>query len=148
MCLWARYSFNQAKPIVTRILRERQLQSTASTRACSHYPQPISDEREVDKSDKHDVELFKSREDAPKALEPAEQPFDLVAPLVHGAVVLPRRDPVLLGWHHRDQAEVERQLPSLIAFVRPVHQQVHRPRRSAPPAQEFAPLGRIVGLAG
>ncbi len=42
------------------------------TRACSHYPQPISDECEVDKSDKHDVELFESREDVPKALEPAE----------------------------------------------------------------------------
>lgn len=117
-------------------------------RACSHYPQPIRDEREVDKSDKHDVELFEPREDAAKALEPAKQPFDLVAPLVHGAVVCPRRGPVLLGWHHGDQAEVKRQLPSLVAFVRPVHQQVQRPRSVAQPPQEFAPLGRVVGRAG
>ena len=118
------------------------------SRACSHYPQPISDEREVDQSDKHDVELFESREDASKALEPAEQPFDFVAPLVQGGVVLPRRNPVLLGGHHWDQVEVERQLPCLIAFVRPVHQQVQWPRSIAPPTQELAPLGRVVGLAG
>ncbi len=42
------------------------------TRACSHYPQSISEEREVDTSDKPDVELFESREAAPNALEPAE----------------------------------------------------------------------------
>ena len=61
-------------------------------RACLHYPQPISDEREVDTSDKHDVELCESREDAPKALEPAEQPFDLVAPLIRRAGILSHRE--------------------------------------------------------
>ena len=129
------------------LLSVRELVEALGIRACSHYQQPINDEGEVDKSDEHDVKLFESREDAPKALEPAEQPFDLVAPFVQGTVVLPRPDSVLLGWHHRAKAEGERQLPGLIAFVRPVHQQVHRPRRSTQPAQELAPLGRIVGLA-
>ncbi|WHZ27311.1 MAG: hypothetical protein OJF51_002108 [Nitrospira sp.] len=41
----------------------------------------------MDKSDKRAVKLFEPREDAAKALEPAKQPFDLVAPLVQSAVV-------------------------------------------------------------
>src|SRR6266851_2952461 len=113
-------------------------------RACSHYRSPSTMSAKLMKADEHDIELFEPREDAPKALESAEQPFDLVASFVHGAVVFPRRDPTLLGWHHWDEAKVERQLSRLIAFVCPVHQQIYRPWRLA----QLAALGRIVGLAG
>src|SRR5206468_8502388 len=89
----------------------------STSRACSHYPQPIGDEREVDEGDEHEVELLEPREDTAKALEPTEQPFDLIASLVHGAVVLPRRDAVLLGWNHGDKPKIERVLPGLVAFV-------------------------------
>jgi len=91
-------------------------------RACSHYPQPIGDEREVDKGHEHDIELLEPREDSAETFESTEQPFDLIAPLVHDLVVLPRRDSILFGWYHRDETKVECELPSLVAFVRPVHQ--------------------------
>ena len=79
----------------------------------------------------HDIEFLEPREDTAKPFEPTEQPFDLIAPLVDDPVVLPRRDAILLGWYDGDEAEVERQLPSLVAFVSPVHQQMQRPRRLA-----------------
>ena len=50
-----------------------------------------------DKGHEHDIEFLESREDTAKPFEPTEQPFDLIAPLVHDPVVLPRRDPILLG---------------------------------------------------
>jgi len=117
------------------------------TRACSHYAQPIGDEREVDEGHEHDIEFFEAREDAAKAFEAAEQPLDLIAPLVHGAVVFPRCNSILLGWNHGNEAKIKRQLPCLITFVRPVHQQAQWPRRLAELAEQLAPLGRVVGLA-
>jgi len=119
-----------------------------ASRACSHYPQPIGDECEVDEGHEHEIEFLEPREDAAKALESTEQPFDLIAPLVHDTVVFPRRHSILLGWYDGDEAKIERQLPRLVAFVCPVHQQVQRPRRLAQIAQQFAPLRRVVRLAG
>jgi Group II intron, maturase-specific domain len=98
------------------------------TRACSHYPQPFGDEREVDEGHEHDIKFLEPREDAAKTFESAEQPFDLIAPLVHGAVVFPRRDTIFLGRNKGDEAKIERQLPRLVAFIRPIHQ-VQRPWR-------------------
>lgn len=101
--------------------RHRILFRNSEARACSHHPQPIGDECEVDEDDEHEIKFLEPREDAAKALESAKQPFDLIAPLVHGAVVLPRCDPNLLGRHNRDEPKIERQLPCFIAFVRSVH---------------------------
>jgi hypothetical protein len=53
--------------------------------------------------------------------------------------------------HDRDEAQVERQLPRRVAFVRSVHQQMagHRQRRSAVHRlQQRAALGRIARLSG
>src|SRR6185312_5345181 len=90
--------------------------------------QPIDDECEVDETNEYDVELLEPREDASEALASTEQPFNLVAPLVHCSVVFPRRDSILLGRNDRDKSKIEGQLPRLVAFVCPVHQQVQRPR--------------------
>src|SRR5271155_2184483 len=101
------------------------------SRACSHYPQPIGDEREIDEGDEHEVELLESGEDTTEALESTEQPFDLIAPLVHFPVVFPRCDSRLLGWNDGDKSEIKRQLPGLITFVCTVHDEMQRPRRPA-----------------
>ena len=45
---------------------------------------------------------------------------NLVARLVHLAVVLPEFEPGLGRWHHGDEAQVERQLTRLVARVRAV----------------------------
>ena len=96
----------------------------------------------------HHVEFLESGEDAPEALEPAKQTLDLVAPLVHLAVVLPGRDPIRLRGHDRDETQVQCQLPGLLALVGSVHQQMNRPTGLAQTLQERAALGRIVRLAG
>ena len=51
-----------------------------------------------------------------KALETAEQPFNFIAPLVHLSVVLPRLDSVFFGRHDGNEAEIDRQLPRLVAL--------------------------------
>ena len=63
--------------------------------------QAVDDQREIDERDEHDIECFKPREDAPKSLEPAEQPFDLIAALIQGSIVRPGRESIVLGRHHR-----------------------------------------------
>ena len=88
------------------------------------------------------------REDSPKTLESAEQAFDLIASLVHGAIVFPRRDPILFGRNNRDEPKIECELPGFISFVCPIHQQMQRPGSLTQIAEQLATLGRIVGLAG
>ena len=50
----------------------------------------------------------KREKDAPEALEATEESLDLVAPLVHLALVLPGFEPGLGRWHHGDEVQVER----------------------------------------
>src|SRR5713226_4767334 len=69
----------------------------------------------------HHVEFLESGEDAPKALEPSKQALDLIAPLVHLAVVLPRRDSIRLRWHHGNEAQVQGELSGFLALVGTVH---------------------------
>src|SRR5680860_1771438 len=91
---------------------------------------------------------FSNREKMRQALESPEQPFDLIAPLVHGAVIFPRCHSILLGRHDWDKAQLKCQLPGLIAFVCAVHEQIQWPWRLAQLAQQLAPLRRIVVLTG
>lgn len=42
----------------------------------------------MDERNEHDIEFVEPREDAPKSLEPAEQPFDLITSLLQGPIVL------------------------------------------------------------
>ena len=57
----------------------------------------FDDQREIDKGDKHHVEFLESRENASKSLQPSEQSLDLVASLVHSAIIFPRIDSIALG---------------------------------------------------
>jgi len=76
------------------------------------HPQSISDQSEADEAVEHEVKLLEAREDAPVALEAAKQALDLVAPLVHLAVVLPGLNAGAKRWHYWDVAQVESQLAS------------------------------------
>ena len=58
----------------------------------------------MDEGNEHDIEFFKAREDTPKSLESTKQPFYVVASLIQGAVVLPRREPILPGRAPREQS--------------------------------------------
>jgi hypothetical protein len=91
--------------------------------------------------------VFKPREDAPKSLEPAEQPFDLIASFIHGSVIFPWRESILLGRHHRHIAYLQGQLPRRIAFIRPIHHQGDRAWHSPDALQQLSSLRCIVGLA-
>src|SRR5690606_21349855 len=85
-------------------------------------------------------------EDAAIALEPTEQALDLIATLVHLAVVLPRFDPRLHRWHHWNETQIQRQLPCLIAFVGTVHQQVHWSAGRPKTAEQAPAFRRVVRL--
>ena len=102
----------------------------------------------MDKGLEHHIKFLEAGEDAAEAFEPTKQSLDFVAPVVHGAVVLPNGDAVLLGRHDGDEAKVERQLPGVVSFVGSVHQQMNRPGRRAKLAQECAPFRRVVRIAG
>lgn len=75
----------------------------------------------MDKGQEHHIEFLEAREDAAKALEPTKQPLDFITPVVHGSIVLPCGDAVLLGQHDRNEAKIESQLPGIVAFVGSVH---------------------------
>ena len=93
--------------------------------------QPISDEHEADEAEEHQIELLEAREDAAVALEAPEQALNFVTALVHLAVVLPRVDAGLQWRHNRNEAEVKRELPGLVALVGTIHKQMKWPVRCA-----------------
>jgi len=101
----------------------------------------------MDKGQEHHIEFLEAREDATEAFEPTEQPLDFITPAVHGTVVLPSGNAVLLRGNNRNEAQVERQLPGIVSFVGSVHQQMNRPGRRAKPIQQVASFRRIVGIA-
>jgi hypothetical protein len=70
-----------------------------------------------EESKKDDVELFKPGEHVAETFQSAEQPFDFIALPMKSAVVFPRMDSVGLRPNHRNHAQVEEQLPYLIALV-------------------------------
>jgi len=109
--------------------------------------QAFDDQGKVDKSQEHHVEFFESGEDATKAFQAAEQSLDFVAAPVHGAVIFPGSDTVLLGRHDRDEAEVQGQLPSFVALVGTIHEQVDRPCSPPQFTQQLSPFRSIVRLA-
>ena len=84
----------------------------------------------MDERNEQDIECFKPREDAPKSLEPTEQPFDLMALRIQGSSVLPGRESIVLGWHPRHLPELHGQFPRRVAFIRPIHQQVDGARHA------------------
>src|SRR5580765_333641 len=110
-------------------------------------PQPIGDQREADEADEQGVELVEAREDAPEAFEAPEQPLDLVAALVHLAVVLPGLYSGPGRRHDRDEAQIEGELDRLVARVGTVHQQVQRAAGWSQARQQLAAHRSVAGLA-
>jgi hypothetical protein len=89
----------------------------------------------------------KRGEDSAEALEPSEQPFDLVAFLVESTVVGPRFDAVGFGRHHRNHSQLEYELPGLISLIGAVHQYRQALRHPWKFPQQLPSFGRIVGVA-
>src|SRR5512144_543466 len=49
--------------------------------------------------------------------------------------------------HHGSEAKIERELPSLLAFVCPIHDEMDRPWRLAESLQQLAAFRRVMRLA-
>ena len=82
--------------------------------------QAIHDQREIDERNEHDIEFFKPREEALKSLEPAEQSFYFIASsLIHGAIVLPWRASIVLGWHYKNNRKSEASCRVVSPYIRP-----------------------------
>lgn len=63
--------------------------------------QTLDDQCDMDERDEHDIEFFKPREEAPKSLASAEEPFDLIAARIQGTIICPGRESIVFGRHHR-----------------------------------------------
>lgn len=70
--------------------------------------QRFNDEREMDESGKHDIELVESGKHAPEALEPAKETFDLVSLAVEDSAIFPRIQAIGFGRNDGKVAQVKR----------------------------------------
>lgn len=107
----------------------------------------IDDECEVQECPKHDVELVEAREYASEGLEPSEEPLDFVPPLVEVSIIGPGRDTIGLWRDYGRKAEVERELPGLVAFIGAVHEQRQTCEWLVPRFKQDPAFGRIMGLS-
>jgi hypothetical protein len=107
----------------------------------------IDDEHEDDEGEEDDIEFLESGKDAAEAFQPAEKPFHFVALFVEFAVVFPGIEPVGLGRNHRNHAQIEHQLPRLVALIGFIHQHGKPFRHGAKLAQQRPSLGRIMRVA-
>jgi hypothetical protein len=107
----------------------------------------IGDQGEMDKRGEHHVERLEAGEDPTKALQAAEQPLDVVAPLVDCLAVVPGGESIGLRRNHRGETQIESPLAGLVALVGAVHDQVQAPVRAAQRGQQLAAFGRVVRLA-
>ena len=112
------------------------------------HAKPVGDENEADESEKHEVELLEAREDAAVALESAEQSLDLIAALVHGAVIVPRLKAIGLWWDDGNEAQVQSELAGFVAFVGPVHQQMQGAIGRPQAVEQSTAFNCVVRLAG
>ncbi len=111
----------------------------------------IDDECEVEECPEHDVELVEAGEDTSEALEPSEEPLDFVAALVEVSVIGPRRDAIGFWRDDGRKAEVECELPGLVAFIGAVHEQRQACERPdallVPRFEQGTAFGRIMRLS-
>src|SRR5512139_757894 len=98
------------------------------------------------KRDEHDVKLLESREDSSESLQSPEQALDFVPAPVHGLIVLPGVDSVLLRRHDRDESKIQGKLARFIALIGTVHDQVHRPSGRSEFFQQLTTLRAVVRL--
>ncbi len=82
------------------------------------------------------------------SLETAEQPFDLVASLVHLLVVLPGVTAGDLGRNHRQVSQIQGQLAGVLTLISAVHHQERLLGLHTQAAEQPPSVGSIVGLAG
>ena len=97
------------------------------------------------------IEFVEAAEDAAKALESSEEALDLVAAPVQRFLDSPRLNPLWIGRHDGNEAQIERELASLVAFICAVHQQVAGEGEfwsSLDRVQQRTTLGGIAGLPG
>lgn len=103
----------------------------------------------MDKRGEHHVELREAGADPTTALQGTEQPLDLVAPLADRLALVPDREPIGLRRHHRGEAQVEGQLPGVVALVG-APSMIRCMRRFGPPseAESFRPSGASCAYQG
>jgi hypothetical protein len=109
--------------------------------------QSFRDECEVDEADKHNVELFESRENASEAFEPPKEALDLVAAFVKRSIVLPRFDPINFRWNDGSKSEKKRQFSRFVSLVGPIHENRCRQIGLAKREHQLPSLGRIMSVA-
>lgn len=83
--------------------------------------QCLSDEGEVHECAEHHIQLVEPGEDPAEALASTKQPFDLVAAVVECLVEAPRMPSTIQGWNDGTESQVQRELTSVVALVRTVH---------------------------
>ncbi len=105
------------------------------------------DQGEVEECKEDDIEFVEAREDAAKAFESAEEPFDLIALAVHGFVVLPRLQSIAFRRDNGNETEAQSQLLGFVIFVGAVHDEVQGRGQRPQAAQKFAAMDRVRGLA-
>ena len=108
----------------------------------------LDDKSEVKKSEEHHIEFIETREDAPEAFEPTEEPLDFVAAAVEQAVVFPRLQTAPTGRHDGNPSKIQRQLAGLIVLIGAIHQQRYRLGQRPQSGQQIAALHSVVRLAG
>ena len=112
-----------------------------------HTTQCIEYERQQDETQEEHIKFVEAREDAPKALQPSEQPLDLVAPLVQLLVVFPWVDSGGEWGNNGSKSQLQCELARLVALVCTIHhyRQVLLLRPQA--VEQLAALRCVVGLS-
>ena len=103
-------------------------------------------EGEAQECHEHGIELVEAAEDAAKALEPAEQPLDLVSAAVPGLAVRPGCDPSRERRNDWGEAEIEGELAGFIAFICSIHDDAATRRQLWQGPQQVAAGWGIAGL--
>jgi hypothetical protein len=90
-------------------------------RVCSHgwgrltLTKGFDDKSEAQECHEHDIEFVEAAEDASKALEPAKQALDFIAPTAPGLLDLPRLDAQRMRSYDRNEPQIESQLSCFIS---------------------------------
>ena len=114
----------------------------------STLTQGLDDKSGVKESGEHHIEFIETREDAPEALEPTEEPLDFVAAAVEQVVLFPRLQTGPTGRHDGNPSKIQRQLAGLIVLIGAIDQQRERLGQRPQSGQQIAALRSVVRWAG
>ena len=73
----------------------------------------------MNKAKEHDVKFLESREDSTESFEAPGQPLDFVASPIHGPIVFPSGDSVLLGRDYGDKSQIQSELTRFVTRLCP-----------------------------